>query len=234
MEPATSISARLLVLRRLSLVLVVAVLVVAALTTGLPDKLTAVVGYVRSAGPVTFFVAMALLPLVGIPLMPFTVAAGPAFGPVLGIGPVILWAIVAVGVNVALSYALAAHVLRPSISRLAAFLGYRIPAASGSWHVSALIRLAPGLPFFAQSYVLGVMRVPFGSYMLVSTLVPAGYISGVILLGDALWKGEGRAMFFALSLLVLAGTALHFLRQRHLASLPTKDRMAASDAPGGP
>lgn len=232
MEPAAPLTRRRLTIRRLVLGTALVALVVAALTTGATDKFSAAVMYLRSTGPAVFFLAMALLPLVGVPLMPFTFMAGPTFGPTLGIGWVIFWAIAAVGANVALSYGLAARIFRSSIAGLAAFFGYQIPTLSGSWHIAAMVRLAPGLPFFVQSYMLGVMRVPFGSYMMVSVLVQAGYISGVVLLGDALWQGEGRAMFFAVSLLVLAGTVLHFLRRKKFATAePIPSTTSASIAP---
>ena len=38
---------------------------------------------VRDAGPWMFFGAMAVLPAVGFPMSPFTLSAGPVFGPVM-------------------------------------------------------------------------------------------------------------------------------------------------------
>jgi uncharacterized membrane protein YdjX (TVP38/TMEM64 family) len=198
---------------------------------GMRATLESAIQGLRAAGPWVFFGAMAFLPLFGVPLMPFTLAAGPAFGPVLGAGQVILLAIAAVGVNVALAYGMASRALRPLFISLAGFFGYQLPTAPSTWHLAAMIRLAPGLPFFVQSYVLGLLQVPFVSYLVISILVPAGYISGVVLLGDAMWRGEGRTVFFALSLLVLAGTALHFLRRRRF---PTAGPLSAGTNPAAP
>jgi hypothetical protein len=58
--------------------------------------------FLREAGPVAFFAAMALLPMAGFPMAPFILAAGPVFGPELGAGWVIACAVGAVAVNVAL------------------------------------------------------------------------------------------------------------------------------------
>ena len=138
--------------------------VIAAAGRGVEIKswLEAGVFRLRAAGPWAFFAGMALLPAVGFPLMPFTFAAGPVFGPTMGVGPVIACALAAVVVNVALSYWLATRALRPLVSRLATWLGYRLPEAGArsAWQVTTIVRLAPGLPFFMQSYLLGLVRTP--------------------------------------------------------------------------
>jgi uncharacterized membrane protein YdjX (TVP38/TMEM64 family) len=196
------------------IVILAGALTVLFFKAGVLEAADAVILQLRQAGPVAFFLALAVLPSLGVPLMPFTLVAGPAFGPSMGLGAVVLCTIASVSVNVALSYWLASRLLRPSIIKLAHRLGYQLPTPSGSWHLAAVMRLAPGLPFFAQSYVLGLIRVPFGSYMAASVLVPAGYISGIVLLGDAIWQVQGRTFFLAICILLLTGTILHFLRTR--------------------
>lgn len=180
----------------------------------------------REAGPVVFFLGMALLPAVGFPLMPFSLAAGPVFGPTMGAAPVIVCAISAVLVNVTLSYWLAARALRPLVARLAELLGYRLPVnrAETAWQITTIVRVAPGLPFFMQSYLLGLTRVPFGPYVTMSTLIPAAYLTAIILGGNALWEGRTGTLLIALGLLALVGAIVHLLRKLQ----------AAKPAPGGP
>ena len=169
----------------------------------------------REAGPVVFFLGMALLPAVGFPLMPFSLAAGPVFGPTMGAGPVIACAISAVVINVALSYWLAARALRPLVARLAELLGYRLPVnrAETAWQITTLVRVAPGLPFFMQSYLLGLTRVPFVPYLTMSTLIPAAYLTAIILGGNALWEGRTGTVLIALGLLGVVGAVVHLLRK---------------------
>ena len=169
----------------------------------------------RGAGPAAFFAAMALLPAAGFPLMPLTLAAGPVFGPTLGVGWVIVGSILAVMVNVTLTYWLAARALHPWVTRLVARLGYRLPQSSHdtAWQLAAIVRLTPGPPFWLQSYVLGLARVAFVPYLVVSTVVPAGYIAGVILCGDALYRGRAAAAWFGLGLVVLAAVVIHLWRR---------------------
>src|SRR5690606_11411614 len=136
-----------------------------------------VMGILREAGPVVFFGAMALLPLAGFPLSPFTVAAGPVFGPQMGVVAVIGCAIVAVAVNVTVACWLAARGVRPLVMWGLAELGRGLPAvaARSGWELTLILRVVPGTPFFLQSYLLGVARVRFGIYLLISVSVPAVY-----------------------------------------------------------
>ncbi len=92
---------------------------------------------------------MALLPAVGFPLLPFALAAGPVFAPTHGTGGVVACSILAVALNVALTYALASTSLRPHVARLMTRLGYRRPdpRRDRAWGFILLVRLAPGLRF---------------------------------------------------------------------------------------
>jgi uncharacterized membrane protein YdjX (TVP38/TMEM64 family) len=177
------------------------------------------VAFFRDAGPGPFFLAMALLPLVGVPLSPFTVIAGPVFGPTMGVSTVIACAITAVAIDVALAYWISAHALRPLATRLARRFGYTLPElpSGTAWEIALLVRIVPGPPFFVQSYLLGLARVPFGVYMVVSTLVPSLYLSSAILAGDAWMRRDWSGLGFAGALCVIAGVAIYRLRKRLMA-----------------
>ena len=194
---------------------VVLLLAWATQAMGLREMMTTVIAELRHLGAPVFFCAMAILPALGFPLLPFAFAAGPAFAPVLGTGGVVACAILAVCLNVALSYQLAATVFRPPVQWLVTRLGYRLPDPSrhNPWFVTLLARIAPGLPFWAQSYLLGLVRVPFLPYLTVSTLVPAGYLTAAILFGDALRQRDPRQALVALGVLALLGTGMFFLRR---------------------
>ncbi|MCF3651471.1 TVP38/TMEM64 family protein [Synoicihabitans lomoniglobus] len=170
----------------------------------------------RAAGPLPFFGAMALLPVFGFPLSPFTVTAGPLFGPTMGGGAVIACAALAVAINVALSYWISARLLRPTITRLVTWMGYRLPEISerSAWITTLIVRIVPGPPFFLQSYLLGLMRVRFSIYLLISTLVPLGYIACLVLFGDAIARRDPMAAVGAGALLLVVGTLIHVVRRR--------------------
>jgi len=190
--------------------------VVLSRTTGLGEAVERVVTLLREAGPVAFFLAMALLPAVGFPMFAFTLAAGPVFGPTLGAGWVIVCSVAAVVVNLLLSYWLANRALRPLVSRLLTYFDFRLPerTAESAWQMALIVRLTPGPPFWAQSYLLGLIRVPLTPYLVVSTLVMTGYIVGLVLGGEALAQGDGRLAFGAAGGLVVFVAFMQILRQR--------------------
>lgn len=170
-----------------------------------------------AAGPAAFFGAMAVLPLFGFPISPFSLAAGPLFGASLGTPLVLVCGVTAIATNLTLSYWLARRALRPLLARLVARLGYRLPAASGedATGLIVLVRVTPGPPFFVQNYLLGLADVPFGRYLGWSVLVQGAFGTGVMLFGDALAQGRGRIAFLAAGLLVGLVVATRLVR-RHL------------------
>ena len=119
---------------------------------GVREVMNQIVFRLREAGAPVFFTGMALLPAVGFPLLPFSLAAGPVFAPSLGAGGVIACAILAVAVNVALSYLLASTVLHSLTERLMARLGYRLPELprDNAWFFLTFVRVVPALPFWVR------------------------------------------------------------------------------------
>lgn len=171
---------------------------------------------IRSAGPVVFFTAMALLPACGVPMLAFTLSVVSLFAIRLGTVPVLLLALAAMTANMVLTYALARRGLRPLLARLVARLGYRLPQveAGDATDLVAILRLTPGIPFFVQNYLAGLAEVPFGKYLLVSCILTWPVNVALMLFGDALLQGKGKVALIALSLL-LALTAVTHLVRRH-------------------
>lgn len=206
--------------RRWSLLAVAGLLLVGAVAgarhydlRGLMDQ--AIAG-LRAAGPIPFFTAMAVLPAAGFPLSAFTLVAGPVFGPTLGLGAVVGCALLAMAVNVTLSYALAAYALRPVAERVVRWLEYPVPVITPKTAFLAIVilRVVPVTPFFLQSLLLGLARVPFGPYLLISVLIPGSYATALIVLGDGLMRGDRWAMAGAGFLFLVVGIVLHILRKR--------------------
>ena len=197
-------------------VLLLAAGVLLALHWDLRAQFQRTVGFFRDAGPLPFFVAMALLPAAGFPLSMFTVAVALVFVPTLGLGPVLVCTVAAVAVNVTVSYWIAARALRPLAARLVRHFGYNLPEIQphAAWPIILLVRIVPGPPFFVQSYLLGLARVPFRTYLTLSTAVPAAYLVGTIVLTDALARNDYPTMAAAAALFVVVGAVLHQARRR--------------------
>jgi uncharacterized membrane protein YdjX (TVP38/TMEM64 family) len=173
-----------------------------------------VIAATRTAGPWVFFAGMAILPALGFPLLPFMLAVGPAFVPVMGSWKVVLLAIAALGVNVTLSFWLSAYALGPSIEKVLDRFGYHLPRLpqGTTWQLIFLVRVTPGLPFWTQSYLLGLMRVPWIPYLIVSILVPGLYAVGLIVSGAAAWEGRPKLALIGLTAI---GVMVALARLRH-------------------
>jgi len=188
----------------------------------LKSLFAALITTLRAAGPLVFFSAMALLPAFGMPLMPFALAAGPVFSPTLGTCTVIICATLAITFNITLSYWLAARGLRPFVLRITKRLGYTLPElhAHTAWQWIILARLAPGVPFCAQSYLLGLARAPFIPYAVVSVIIPMCYLSAAILGLDALLEGRTRTALIVLAALGLLALAVRIWQKSRVTARP--------------
>lgn len=208
-----------------ALVALAATVVLVGMKMGVGDAVNGVVLGLREAGPLVFFTAMALLPAVGFPMMLFTLSAGPVFAPVLGVGWVITWSVAAVVINLLLTYWLADRALRPLVSRLLTWCGFSLSGttAIGPWQIALIVRLTPGPPFWAQSYLLGLLRVPLLPYLVVSTAIMAGYIVALVFGGVAIMEGNGRYAFAAVALLVIAIAARQLWLKHAARRLPEID-----------
>lgn len=175
----------------------------------------------REAGPLPFFVAMAVLPAVGCPMSVFYLAAGSAFTATLGLPGVLAAVGAALLVNLALTYWLAACGLRPWLEQMISRTKYRIPELKAADHaeVTLIVRITPGPPFFMQGYLLGLARVRFQTYLGISFLVAMPIGSGVVVFGDAILHGKGGMAFLGLSAIVGVTLIIHFIR-RHYGKKP--------------
>jgi uncharacterized membrane protein YdjX (TVP38/TMEM64 family) len=173
-------------------------------------------GLIRSAGPVVFFTAMAVLPACGVPMLTFSLPAVSLFADKLGTVPVLLLALVAMTANLVLTYGLARRGLRPLLAWLVARLGYKMPQveAGDATDLIVILRVTPGIPFFVQNYLAGLADVPFGKYLLVSCIIAWPLNVAFMLFGDALLHGKGKIALLSLCLL-LALTAITHLVRKH-------------------
>jgi uncharacterized membrane protein YdjX (TVP38/TMEM64 family) len=172
--------------------------------------------WLRSVGPVGYFVAMAVLPAIGFPVLFFSLSAGPAFAPQLGMGVVIACTVASLVVNLALTYWLSRYAFRPLLEGIIKKLGYQLPQVAAQDHLSltVLLRITPGPPFFVQGYLLGLADVPFLTYMWVSCLISISYNIAVVLFGDSLTNGKGGLAFLAFSLLIAFSVLVKWIRRR--------------------
>jgi uncharacterized membrane protein YdjX (TVP38/TMEM64 family) len=175
------------------------------------------VAEITALGPWAFFLAMAILPGLGVPASLFTLTAGSAFEARMGICGVVAAGCAAMAINLTLTFWLARGVLRRPLERLFDAMGYTLPKVDRSdiTDLIVILRVTPGFPFFVQNYLLGLADAPPGRYFLISVLTTLPYTVAFIVFGDALLHGRGYLVILSLSLIVALVAATHIVRRHY-------------------
>jgi uncharacterized membrane protein YdjX (TVP38/TMEM64 family) len=170
--------------------------------------------------PLVFVLGLILLPLVPIPVSPVWVLAGMRFGPAVAIT---MSAACLVG-NFAIAHLLSARLFHASIEQMLVKRKFKVPQVKPEDQAMfcLMIRLFPGMPLFIQNYLLGVVRVNFGLYVLIGLPVQLLYATGFILFGEALFEGRTGMLVFAVLFMVVLVIAVKLLGKRYMASQKAK------------
>ena len=198
-------------------VLILAAAILALRGISLRAMFDRVLAPARAAGPVAFFLAMALMPAAGVPMSVFTLTAGRIFGERMGLTGAIAAALAAATADMLLTYWLARWALRSVVARLMGRLGYRMPELDSSdiTDLIVFVRVMPGIPFFVQNYLLGLAGAPLWRYLIISCAANWSYTGVFIVFGDALLGGHGRTALIATSLIAALAAATHWLRHHY-------------------
>ncbi len=210
---------KLLVKLAVAAVLCVALLGVLAMGVDVRALVHRAVRVLSSAGPVAYFLAMAFIPCLGVPMLAFLIPAGPVFAERFGLPGVVGLCLAAVTVNMMFTYWLARWALRPLFRRLLDRFGYRMPEVEGSdaTDLVVILRVTPGIPFFVQNYLSGLADVPLKNYVFVSCVVTYLYDSSFVIFGDALLHGRGKLAMLAVGALAALLAATHMVRKHYAA-----------------
>jgi uncharacterized membrane protein YdjX (TVP38/TMEM64 family) len=131
---------------------------------------------------------------------------------------VVVLALLAMLINMALSYWLASRVLRPLLEALFKHLGYKIPAVTRGDEsgLIVLLRVTPGIPFPVQNYLLGLARASFGRYLLISFAIQGPLNAAFVVFGDSLLNGRGKTAFYGISAIAVLLVGTHLLRRHYV------------------
>lgn len=176
------------------------------------------IGLIRDLGPVVFFAAMTILPAFGVPMLAFTMTAGEAFEPRMGLAGVIAVSLVSIAINLALGYWVARYALRPVLTGLIKRYGYSVPRVTpeNALMVTLVVRLTPGPPYALQACLLGLAEAPFKLYLLISWLAMVPWGVGAIILGKGLFSGKFGAVLSGLGVLIVAVVLVQIVRRKFL------------------
>lgn len=179
--------------------------------------ITTIMAEIRARGPWVFFIALALLPAVGFPVLAFGLTAGPAFSEQLGMRTVVGLVLLSVTVNFLLTYGLARRALRPLLEKLMKRFGYKLPEveAGDAADLVLILRLTPGIPFFVQNYLAGLAEVKFSKYLFLSCIIVWPMNASVVLFSDALMHGKGKVALTAAMALAAIGAGTHLARKHY-------------------
>lgn len=172
------------------------------------------------------FVIMTVLPMFGFPVSVLHVAAGVRFGTGLGLA----LTTVSILIQLLASYALV-KAAPDFFSRLVEPLRKRLPKAAHT-PLTQFTMLLPGAPYFAQNYVLPLVGVPLGTYLLWSfPLHVVRSIVGVIFGHESADLTAAKLVGFGIYSVAIGFTCAWSFRrlQRQM-----KDQPAAADGPTRP
>lgn len=165
----------------------------------------------ENAHPALLFLALALLPLVGVPASPFIIASGVRLGTGAGVALVMA----ALLCDFSLGYWLARRWMRAPLTRWMAGRGHVVPvlAPADEAQFILLFRITPGIPLSVQNYVLGLAGVDFTRYLLISLPVQAVYALAFVWFGNSLADNAAWKLVLGAALLVAIGLAVGLLRR---------------------
>lgn len=171
-----------------------------------------VLAWCRS-NPIALFAAIAILPGLGFPASPLLIIAGAVWGSNLSSCFI---AIAATALNMAWTYAAAAGPARKVVGRI---LGtrwdkWRNMDRRNLLKLTLLLRITPGLPLALQNYILGLLAVPFLSYLLISIPINGLFVAGFVLTGGAIFEGSLGAAIVGVSILIVASIAVKMIHRR--------------------
>lgn len=170
------------------------------------------------SNPWALFLALVFLPALPVPMSLLFLTAGIVWKetPIMACAICIL----AMALNQTWTYWFAAVPARKLVEKLLAATSIQIPDLPRGDHLKLILvlRLTPGIPLFFQNYLLGFLRAPFHLYLPISILCTGVIGCGVVLSGAGLADGKLKWAIVGVSLIVLGGVVVHWVRGKALNS----------------
>jgi len=158
-----------------------------------------------------FFLAIAIGPLVAVPISPLVIIAAVRFGIMGGI----FFSLAGLAINVSLGYWVARYPFHGVIAMILKRWNYSIPKAKpeNSVKMTFLVRLS-GAPLVFQNYILGLAHVRFWPYLWASLVIQIGFTVGFSIFGESFLSGKFGKALIGIVILALAFVGVSFLKKR--------------------
>ena len=172
--------------------------------------------YLEGVPPILYVCGFGILTALPVPSSPLILAAGALYGFWMGL------LVIAGGllITLSLSYWLALFALRNPIEKLLRWRGYTLPEfpTSDTVHFVLLVRFTPGVPLVFINYLLGIARVSFKTYLIVSWPVIMLISIPFILAGSSVYEGNLSlvipGIFFILFLILLSKYVFRMVKRK--------------------
>ena len=150
------------------------------------------------------FLSIAILPGFILPCAPLLFLAG-LWGTKFGPWFACLYSVLALTLNLIWTYWFARGPGRVVINKLLNYFNYKIPEvpANNLYHWSIILRLTPGIPFIFTNYGLGLLKIPFSKYLVVSIPIIAITDCGFVLASAGIFGGSWKYIWGGISILIV-------------------------------
>lgn len=167
--------------------------------------------------PALVYLSLLLASGLPVPFSPFLILAGVTFTNLFGLPLALVICYSAIVLSMIWTYFVSAYPMRRLFERIIGAFASKFPEIPEEHQskVALIIRITPGIPFFLQNYFLGVTRVPFVKYLVISMAIQAFYTTGFVVGGGALFEGKAGLAIAAASVLVILGIAIKWLRGKN-------------------
>jgi len=158
-----------------------------------------------------FFFAIAIGPLVAVPISPLIIISAVRFGIPGGI----LFSLAGLSINLSLGYWVARYPFHGVVAMLLKRWNYSIPKAKpeNSVKLTFLVRLS-GAPLVLQNYILGLSHVRFWPYLWASMVIQVGFTVGFSIFGESFLSGKFGKALIGVMVLVLAFVGVSIVKKR--------------------
>ena len=150
------------------------------------------------------FVSIAILPGFILPCAPLLLLAG-IWGTEFGVAQACLYSVLALTINLIWTYWFAYGPGRKIVNRLLKVFKDEIPELPSQnlnqWAV--ILRLTPGIPFIFTNYGLGLLKMPFVKYILISTPIISITDCGFVLASAGIFGGSWKYIWGGISILII-------------------------------
>ena len=150
------------------------------------------------------FVSLAILPGFILPCAPLLILAG-IWGAESGIAYACLYSALALIINLIWTYWFAYGPGSKLVNKIFKKFGHQIPELPSKnliqW--ATILRLTPGVPFIFSNYILGLLKMPFFKYLLVSVPIITITDCGFILASAGIFGGSWKYIWSGISLLIV-------------------------------